>query len=177
MRQALSIITLTTTLAVCLMALGAGAQESIGGAQHPSLEQAQAVIAEEMRAGGADILSDHGSRTSLTSFKGCRMRYRKHSATGGLTDYALNLADLDAGRVSLDRRGRFVSFRVTGRAEKIELSTVPGISAATASAGVEAGGGYRGAVFADSLRVRSRESGIRLQDALVRAIKACQSQP
>jgi hypothetical protein len=169
------------SLVACFVTWRIGAQEPTTAAQRTALARAQAVIAEELGEGGTDALSDADVSTSLTSFKGCKMRYRKISVNGGAIEYRVSLAELDPESVRVGYKGRHVTFAVANRARKIEVTPVLGVGAGAAMVGEPSSERplerYASTVSGDAFRVRDQASAIRLQDALVGAVKACQAQP
>jgi hypothetical protein len=171
------------SLAVCSAAWQASAQHKSRDAGQPVLTQAQKVIAEELEKSGADIMTDQVWSTTLSSFKGCNLRYRKVSlATSEVRDATVDLAQLDPERVTVRERSNLVSFSSKGRARTIKLSSLPGAIDVSDTGGDLGGRGrrsefsHRWNMHSDYVHLRSHESAMRLRDALEHGIRACQSQ-
>jgi len=168
-------------LAVCSAAWQASAQHKSRDAGQPVLTQAQKVIAEELEKSGADIMTDQVWSTTLSSFKGCNLRYRKVSlATSEVRDATVDLAQLDPERVSVREGSNLVSFGSKGMARNIKLSRLPG-AIDVSDAGGDLGGrgrrsesSHRWNMHSDYIHLRSHESAMRLRDALEQGIRACQ---
>ena len=171
-------------VAGCSAAWEASAQHKSRDAGQPALIQAQKVFAEELEKSGPDIMTDQVWRTTLISFKGCKLRYRKVSlATSEGRDATIDLAELDPERVRVEERSNLVSFSSKGVARNIKLSSLPGAIDAS-DAGVDLGGrgrrtefSHRWDLHSDYIHLRSHESAMRLRDALEQGIRACQVQP